>query len=70
MKDNHTRSVAKAISWRIIGTIITAALVFIFTGQWALSIGIGVVEFIVKSLAYYVHERAWFLVNWGKQIPG
>ena len=66
MKDKHIRSVAKSISWRIIGTIITSNLVFLFTGQWAISIAVGAVEFIVKSLAFYMHERVWFKIGWGK----
>jgi uncharacterized membrane protein len=67
MEDKHARSIAKAISWRIFGTIITATLVFLFTGRWTISLAIGAVEFIVKSLAFYLHERAWFVIKWGRR---
>ena len=67
MDDTHRRSIAKAISWRIIGTFITSLLIFAFTRQWALSVGIGVLDFVIKVFAYYFHERAWFFVRWGKQ---
>jgi len=66
MKDKHLRSIAKSISWRIIGTIITSALVFLFTRQWAMSLTVGAMEFVVKSLAFYVHERVWFTIGWGR----
>ena len=67
MTDKHTRSFAKAISWRIIGTVITSTLVFLFTGQWALSLAVGAIEFVLKSLAFYVHERIWFMIRWGRR---
>ncbi len=67
MTDKRIRSITKALSWRICGTFITSALVFIFTRQWELSIGIGVLDFGTKVIAYYFHERAWLAVGWGKQ---
>ncbi len=67
MKEDHLRSVAKAISWRIGATFITAALVYLFTGKWTLAIGIGVAEFIIKAIVYYFHERIWILIPWGRQ---
>lgn len=67
MKDKHTRSAAKAVSWRIIGTIITSTLVFLFTGLWAISLVVGSLEFFIKSLAFYLHERVWFSIKWGRE---
>jgi adenylylsulfate kinase len=67
MNDKHVRSVAKSISWRIIGTIITSTLVFLFTGLWAISLVVGAMEFVVKLLAFYIHERVWFKIGWGKR---
>lgn len=56
----------KAISYRILGTFITALIVFIFTGNFSLSFGIASVELIAKSLAYYIHERIWNSIGRGK----
>ncbi len=68
MKDMHKRSMAKALSWRILATITTALLVLIFTGNISLSIGVGIAEFIMKNLLYYMHERLWGVISWG-QVP-
>lgn len=53
------RAVAKAISWRVIASITTVAIVYLFTGHLLLSAGIGVVEVITKMIFYYYHERVW-----------
>ena len=59
------RALAKAISWRAIATITTMALVYIATGEWTLSLGVGVLEVVVKMALYYLHERAWARSTWG-----
>jgi uncharacterized membrane protein len=66
MKDCRGRSVMKAVSWRITATLATMIIVFLFTENVALSIGIGVIEGIAKVLWYYVHERLWEHTSWGR----
>jgi len=66
MNDRHRRSIAKAVSWRIMATFITSALVFIFTGLWTISLAVGFTEFLIKSLVFYIHERIWFKIRWGR----
>ena len=56
----------KAISWRFSASLITMSLIFIFTGKVVLSISIGIAEVLVKMIFYFVHERAWNKVQWGK----
>ena len=53
------RAVAKAISWRIIASITTMAIVYLFTGHLLLSAGVGIIEVITKMIFYYFHERFW-----------
>jgi len=59
MKDKKSKSVFKALTWRIIATLTTVSIVFFLTGKvnWALEIGS--LDFIVKLILYYVHERMW-----------
>ena len=66
MKEHHKRSIVKAISYRFTGTFITALIVFIFTGKLALSISIASVETVIKIIIYYLHERIWNKMHWGK----
>ena len=68
MTEQHTRSIAKSISWRVIASLTTMILVFVFTGKLALAAGIGFFEVIIKLTVYYAHERAWNHVHWGKYV--
>jgi uncharacterized membrane protein len=65
-KDHHFRSLAKAISWRITGTVDTILISWLITGQakWALSIGF--VEVFTKIGLYYLHERIWNRLAFGR----
>jgi uncharacterized membrane protein len=66
MREYHKRSLVKAICWRVLATISTMAIVYLFTGEALLSVGIGAVEVVVKLLLYYGHERLWNVIGWGK----
>ena len=66
MREYHKRSVAKAICWRAVATLTTMAVVFVFTRRVALAVQIGAVEVIAKIVFYYVHERVWDAIGWGK----
>lgn len=67
MKDySYKRHVAKALTWRIVGTIDTVILAWIITGNPMLGMQIGAVEFFSKILLYYAHERVWYKVNLSK----
>ena len=57
--DKPIKSVYKTISWRIVASITTVILVYIFTGEIKLAFSVGVIEVIVKMILYYLHERAW-----------
>lgn len=65
--DNNKRSVAKSVTWRVLATLTTMALVFAFTGELALAASIGFFEVIAKMIIYYAHERAWNMVAWGRE---
>jgi uncharacterized membrane protein len=66
MKEKPVRSIAKAISWRIVATLTTTLLVFAFTGNLVISTGVGASEFLLKIVIYYFHERLWNLLQFGK----
>jgi len=59
--------VIKAISWRVLGTLATSALVFIFTRRWALSLAVGAFEFVSKIGLFWVHERVWDRLHFGRE---
>ncbi len=65
--ETKTRAMLKTISWRFWATITTMALVFLFTGHFEIALAIGGIEVIMKMLLYYLHERTWDKVRFGKK---
>jgi uncharacterized membrane protein len=64
--DSHARSVIKAISWRLVGSLDTFMLSFLVTGKLEYAVDIATAEALTKIALYYLHERAWRLVRWGR----
>jgi uncharacterized membrane protein len=67
--DTHSRSFAKALSWRVTGTIDTMIISLVVTGSLKLAATIGLTEVVTKSLLYYFHERAWLKIPYGRKTP-
>ena len=65
MKVTKTRSVLKAISWRIVGTLDTMVLGWIITGNPIMGLKIGALELFTKFILYYFHERIWLRFKFG-----
>jgi uncharacterized membrane protein len=66
VRDSHSRSLAKGVTWRTLGTIDTIVLSFLVTGNIEDSVKIGLTEVITKIVIYYLHERIWDKIAWGR----
>jgi uncharacterized membrane protein len=64
--DSHLRSLLKAISWRFVGGLDTFLRSWLFTSRLEYALSITGAETITKIILYYLHERAWRLVRWGR----
>ncbi len=64
--EKKSRSILKTVSWRFWATLTTVALVFLFVGEPEIAISIGVIEVFLKMLFYFLHERAWDKIKFGK----
>lgn len=65
MHEKPYRSVAKAISWRTVGTLDTIIVSYFITGNLVMAASIGTIEVITKMILYYFHERAWNRIKFG-----
>ncbi len=65
MKVTKLRSILKAISWRIVGTLDTMALGWVITGSPIMGLKIGALELFTKFILYYFHERIWLQSKFG-----
>ena len=61
------RSVAKSVSWRILGTLDTILISWIVTGNTSVAFSIGGIELVTKIVLYFFHERLWNIIKWGKK---
>ena len=66
-KDAHTRSIMKAVSYRLLAAIATGLIAYVFTRRLDISLGIASVEVVAKIICYYIHERIWSFVKFGQK---
>jgi len=66
MIDSQKRSLAKAISWRAVGTADTFIISWFITGSAGMAGGIAVTEVVTKVVLFWLHERGWNRVKWGR----
>lgn len=67
MLETTARSVAKTISWRITGSGATFAISYAILGDFTVSGTIAVIQLTFNTLLYFVHERVWDRVSWGRK---
>lgn len=65
LREKPIRSLAKAISWRITGSLDTILLAWLFTQNVNTALAIGLTEVLTKMLLYYGHERVWSRIRLG-----
>ena len=66
-RETPARSMMKAVSWRVTGTVATTALVFLFTRKFSLSLAVGGLEFVSKIGMFWAHERVWDRLRFGRE---
>ncbi len=69
--ESHKRSIAKSVTWRLIALTVTMLLSYIWLQEWGSSIVLSLVANGIKALLYYLHERGWNRISFGRrgEIP-
>ncbi len=65
--DTTRRSFAKALSWRLLATLITTSIVFAITGEGDFAATIGIIDTLIKFVIYFGHERLWNRISYGRK---
>lgn len=65
--EHNGRSIAKAISYRVVSILVDLALVFLLTKKIELTLGIVALSNTASIFVYYFHERAWNKVHIGRR---
>ena len=66
MSDTAGRSMVKTISWRLTGSGATFLISYLVAGNFAVAGTIAVIQLISNTLLYFVHERVWNRIWWGR----
>ncbi|WP_373059536.1 DUF2061 domain-containing protein [Zunongwangia sp. H14] len=59
----YKRHLAKAATWRMVGSIDTILLSWLISGNPVTGMKIGMAEVVTKTLLYYLHERIWYRLD-------
>lgn len=66
VSENPLRSIAKTVSWRIVGTLDTIGISWLLTGEAETALAIGSIELVTKMILYFGHERLWNKIKFGR----
>jgi adenylylsulfate kinase len=66
--EKHSRSLAKAISYRLLSVSMDLLIVFTITKKAELTLGIVVISNVVSIFLYYFHERIWNKFHFGRKL--
>lgn len=75
VKDSPVRSIMKAISWRLIASSTTFLITFVIFRRYSdktlnevleTATFITTIDIVAKLAFYYLHERLWTNITWGK----
>ena len=64
--ETRLRSFLKTIIYRVVAVITIATLTWYFTGDMYAVTNIVIAYNVIVWSFYYIHERVWARVSWGK----
>jgi uncharacterized membrane protein len=62
---SERRSIAKAISYRLVIMALDFITIYLFTGAPHVALGFMVLSNIYTTIGYFLHERLWARIGWG-----
>jgi uncharacterized membrane protein len=66
MSESNTRSLVKTVTWRLTGSSATFLVSYLISNNLSMSGTIAVIQLTANTVLYYLHERIWNKLNWGK----
>lgn len=65
IKNTNRRHALKTLTWRVIGTIDTIIIAWLFLDNVGESLNFGLYDTTLKLVLYYVHEKIWYRIDFG-----
>ena len=66
MAETKTRTVVRTITYRLSAWLLTIAVTYWILGSLREAVGSSTLIHLVLSVDYYVHERIWLRIKWGR----
>jgi len=66
-RTSRKRSIVKAVTYRIVIIILDFTTIYLFTGKVNIALGFMIVSNLYTTVAYYLHERIWSGIEWGRK---
>lgn len=66
MNEHWRRSLVKAVTYRLLIIALDVTAIYMFTGRLDIAVGFMLISNVYTSMAYYLHERIWNKIGWGK----
>ncbi len=66
--ETFKRSFLKSLSYRVLGTLVTVLITLALTKKLELALAAGVLDSLLKILLYFIHERLWTRIDYGKKL--
>jgi uncharacterized membrane protein len=64
--DTNRRTLAKALSWQLMGLVTMTTLGTIVTGSAGIGGALALTSAVLGTICYVVHEKLWARVPWGR----
>ena len=55
----RTHRIAKTCSYSCMHMVVAISVAYALSGSWLIAISIGLIEPLVQTVAYAIHERLW-----------
>jgi len=65
--ESQGRSIVKTVTWRVIALTVTMLISYIWLQEWGSSIALALTANGIKLLLYYLHERGWNKIQFGRK---
>jgi uncharacterized membrane protein len=66
LSDTAGRSLVKTVSWRLTGSGATFLISYLIAGDFAVAGTIAVIQLVLNTVLYFLHERVWNKIGWGR----
>lgn len=62
------RRIAKTSTYCILHITVATSVAYALSGSWKVALGIGLIEPLVQTFVFYLHESAWESQNFRERV--